>query len=35
MKKVKTNGKFWTAIGLSVAMLCGAIFAGGGLCFNA
>ncbi len=30
MKKVKTNGKFWTAIGLSVAMLCGAIFAGGG-----
>ena len=30
MNKRKINGRFWTAIGLSVAMLCGAIFAGGG-----
>ena len=34
MNKRKINGRFWTAIGLSVAMLCGAIFAGGGYLLN-
>ena len=34
MRKRKINGRFWAAIGLSVAVLCGAVFAGGGWLFG-